>query len=193
MLRRILCAICAVILLCGCSAVRSPEEAAASVRDVYAGASAIELVTNITSNLNEETLEYQIKYSYKKQEENASAVMTVLAPESIAGITAAITGDDFTFSYDGTELETAMPDRKGLTPVDVTTYLLYDLMNCVPEQVWSEGELLGMRYESSSDEGTVVKEVYLQPDSGTLSEARIYYNGNQILQCTFQSCVLNGK
>lgn len=183
----------AILLLCGCSAVRSPEQTAAAVCDVYTAASDIEIVTAITSNLNEETVEYQIGYSYQKQEDTASAVMTVLAPESIAGITAEISGDDFTFSYEDTTLETAMPDQKGLTPVDVTTYLLYDLMHSVPKQVWQEGELLALRYESKTEEGNVVKEVYLHPNSCALAEARIYNNGNQILRCTFETCTLDGK
>lgn len=193
MFRRLLCGVSIALLLCGCSAVRSPEETAAAVRDVYAAASDIEIVTEITSNLNEETMDYTIGYSYEKQGDTASAVMTVLAPESIAGITAKISGDDFTFSYEDTELETAMPDRKGLTPVDATTYLLYDLMHSVPEQVWQEGELLALRYEGKTEEGNVVKEVYLHPDSCALAEARIYNNGNQILRCTFETCTLDGK
>ena len=183
----------AVFLLTGCSAVKNPEEIAASVRDVYAAASSIETVADITSDLNEETMTYQIGYDYEKMEGTATAVMTVLAPESIAGIQAEVPGEDVTFSYDGTELETAMPDRKGLTPADVTTYLLYDLMNTVPEQVWMEGELLALRFEEVTDECTAVKEVYLNAETGALSEARIYCDGKQIMRCTFASCTLNGK
>lgn len=193
MFRRCFCAVAAVFLLAGCSAVKNPEEIAASVRDVYAAASSIETVADITSDLNEETMTYQIGYDYEKKEDTASAVMTVLAPESIAGITAGVTGEDFTFSYDGTELETAMPDRKGLTPADVITYLLYDLMNTVPEQVWMEGELLALRFEEVTEECTAVKEVYLNAETGALSEARIYCDGKQIMRCTFASCTLNGK
>lgn len=193
MFRRCLCAAIALFLLTGCSAVKNPEDIAASVKDVYAAASAVETVVTITSDLNEETMTYQIGYNYEKQEDTSSAVMTVLAPESIAGITATITGEDFTFSYDGTELETAMPDRKGLTPADVMTYLLYDLMHTVPEQVWMEGDLLALRFEQTTEECTAVKEVYLNPDTGTLSEARIYSDGKQIMRCTFESCTLNGK
>lgn len=180
-------------MLTGCSAVKNPEEIAASVRDVYAGASSIETVVQITSDLNEERMTYQIGYDYEKKEDTAAAVMTVLAPESIAGITAEITGETFTFVYDGTELETAMPDRKGLTPADVTTYLLYDLMNTVPQQVWMEDELLALRFEQVTEECTAVKEVYLNPQTGALSRARIYCDGKQIMQCTFDSCTLNGK
>ena len=182
-----------VLLLCGCSAVRDPEETATAIRDTYAAASTIEVVTEITSNLNEETAAYTIGYSYQKQENSASAVMTVLAPESIAGITAEVSGEDFTFSYEDTALETAMPNRKGLTPADAVTYLLYDLMHSVPEQVWQEGELLALRYESKTEEGNVVKEVYLYSDSCALAEARIYNNGNQILRCIFETCTLDGK
>lgn len=190
MIRRCLCAVAAVVVLTGCSAVKDPERIAASVKDVYTAAESIDTTVYITSDLGEETITYQIGYAYQKEENGSSAVLTVLAPESIAGITAQITGEDFCFTYDDTELETAMPDRKGLTPVDVTTYILYDLMNTVPEQVWMEGELLALRFEEATEECTVIKEVYISPDTGELCEARIYCNGKQSLRCTFESCTL---
>ena len=185
-----MCLIVAVISLTGCSAVKNPEQMAASVKDVYTAAQNIETTVNITSHLGEQTMTYQIQYVYQKQEDTSSAVMTVLAPQSIAGITAEITGDDFCFSYADTQLETAMPDRKGYTPVDVTTYLLYDLMHTVPQQVWMEGETLALRFEQELDEGTGIKEVYLNPQTGALTGARIYYNGKQSLQCVFETCTL---
>ena len=190
MFRRCFCAVAAVFLLTGCSAVKNPEEIAASVRDVYAAASSIETVADITSDLNEETMTYQIGYDYEKKEGTATAVMTVLAPESIAGIQAEVTGEDVTFSYDGTELETAMPDRKGLTPADMTTYLLYALMHQTPQQVWMEEDLLALRYETKEEAGTVVRDVYVQPDSYALKAAHIYNNGEQILSCSVSSCML---
>lgn len=193
MFRRCLCAVVAVIVLSGCSAVKDPERIASSVRDTYAAASSIDLVADITSDLDEETMTYQIGYAYERQEENASAVMTILAPESIAGITATVTGEDFSFSYDDTELETAMPDRKGLTPADVMTYLLYDLMHAVPAQVWTEGDLIALRFEETTEEGAVVKEVYLNSDTGALSDARIYCDGKQIMRCIIDTCTMNGK
>ncbi len=193
MFRRCLCA-AAILLLCsGCSAVKDPESLAASVRDAYASASSIETVAEIVSDLDEETMTYQIGYLYQQEGESESAVMTVLAPESIAGITATVTGEDFCFTYDGTELETVMPDREGLTPADVTTYLLYDLMNTVPAQVWMEGDLIALRFEQTTEACTSVKEVYVDPETGALNEARIYCEGKQIMQCTFETCTLNGK
>lgn len=192
MFRRMLgTALLILLLLCGCSAVSHPEDKAAAVKEAYETASDIELVTDITSNLDEETMSYRIGYAYHKQDSgNATAQMTVLAPESIAGITADITGEDFRFTYEGTELETAMPDRKGLTPADVTTYLLYDLMHQVPQQVWMEEDLLALRYETREEAGTVVRDVYVQPDSYVLKAAHIYNNGEQILSCSFSSCTL---
>ena len=192
MFRRMLgTALLILLLLCGCSAVSHPEDKAAAVKEAYETAADIELVTDITSNLDEETMSYRIGYAYHKQDSgNATAQMTVLAPESIAGITADITGEDFRFTYEGTELETAMPDRKGLTPADVTTYLLYDLMHQVPQQVWMEEDLLVLRYETREEAGIVVRDVSIQPDSYALKAAYIYNNGEQILSCSFSSCTL---
>lgn len=191
MFRRILGTALFILLLCGCSTVSHPEDKAADVKEMYAAANDIQLETDIISNLDEETISYRIGYAYHKQDNgNATAQMTVLAPESIAGIEAQITGEDFLFTYEGTELETAMPDRKGLTPADVTTYLLYTLMHEVPQQVWTEENLLVLRYETKEEAGTVVRDVYLQLDSYALKGAHIYNNGQQILSCNVSSCTL---
>lgn len=191
MFRRILGTALFILLLCGCSTVSHPEDKAADVKEMYAAADDVQLETDIISNLDEETISYRIGYAYHKQDNgNATAQMTVLAPESIAGIEAQITGEDFLFTYEGTELETAMPDRKGLTPADVTTYLLYTLMHEVPQQVWTEENLLVLRYETKEEAGTVVRDVYLQLDSYALKGAHIYNNGQQILSCNVSSCTL---
>lgn len=191
MFRRILGTALFILLLCGCSTVSHPEDKATDVKEMYAAANDIQLETDIISNLDEETISYRIGYAYHKQDNgNATAQMTVLAPESIAGIEAQITGEDFLFTYEGTELETAMPDRKGLTPADVTTYLLYTLMHEVPQQVWTEENLLVLRYETKEEAGTVVRDVYLQLDSYALKGAHIYNNGQQILSCNVSSCTL---
>lgn len=191
MFRRILGTALFILLLCGCSTVSHPEDKAADVKEMYVAANDIQLETDIISNLDEETISYRIGYAYHKQDNgNATAQMTVLAPESIAGIEAQITGEDFLFTYEGTELETAMPDRKGLTPADVTTYLLYTLMHEVPQQVWTEENLLVLRYETKEEAGTVVRDVYLQLDSYALKGAHIYNNGQQILSCNVSSCTL---
>ena len=175
-------------LLCGCCAVSDPTQLAAAVQEAYRGAQTIELISNITSNLDEYAMEYQIQYTYHK--DTNTAELEIQKPESVAGIRVVIVGEDYVFCYDDAELETAMPDKKGLTPADVTTYLLHDLQTGVPKQVWQENGRIALRYEDTGEEGTAVKEVYLQPDSFALTEAHIYTNGKQIMDCTVQHCVL---
>lgn len=187
-MKRVWSGLLAAWLLCGCSAVSNPEQLAASARDAYAGAQTIELVSNITSYLDEYTMDYQIQYSYHADTQTGE--LEVQKPASVAGIQASVQGEDFVFSYEDAELETAMPDKKGLTPADVTTYVLHDLQTKEPKQVWQENGRIALRYEDTSEEGNVVKEVYLHPDSFALAEAHIYNNGKQIMDCTVQSCTL---
>ena len=170
--------------------MKNPEQIAASVKEQYTAAQQIQITADITADLGEQTMTYRIGYEYERDGQDERAVMTVLAPESIEGIRAEITGQDFRFQYDDTELETAMPDRKGLTPVDVTTYLLYDLMHAVPQEVWTEGKQLALRFEQHMEECAVVKEVWIHPQTGSLTQARIYCNGKQRLQCVFDTCTL---
>ena len=190
MLRTCIGMLCCACVLCGCSAINQPEQYAQAVQEKYTAAQSIQTTAQIISNLNEDTITYEINYDYTPER----AVMTVEAPESIAGIRAVITGtdvQDIQLEYEDTQLETAMPEKKGLTPADVVTYLLDDLMHHTPTQVWQEDSLLALRYEQTDEAGTSFKEVYLTTD-GMLQQARIYSEGKQILQCTFSSCTLNG-
>lgn len=187
-----ICILCTAILLSGCSAGKKPEQLAQGIQQMYADADSIHLCVQIDADRNEEIMQYVLSYDYTAGEDNPTAVMTIEQPESIAGITAQITGADFRFDYEDTQLETAMPDRKGLIPADVTTYLLNDLMYAEPAQIWTEDDLIALRYEQKDEAGTILKEVYLDMQTAQLRQARIYSEGKQILQCVFTECTFNG-
>lgn len=183
--RKRLCAVMtAVILLCGCSAVRSPEQLADSVREQYAGCEEIQAAAEIRADSGEEYTDYMVEISYETADPPHAAV-TVCKPESIAGITAEYEADSGTLTYEDTVLQTLLPERGGLTPVDAAPAVLYSLTAEQPASVWTEEDTLVLRYEEEREEGTVVRELSLGLTDGLPQTARIFCNGTQYITCHF--------
>lgn len=171
-------------LLCGCSAVRSPEQLASSVQEQYAGCSEIRATAEIRADSGEEYTDYTVEFVYETGDPPHAAI-TVCKPDSIAGITAEYAADSGTLTYADTVLQTLLPERGGLTPVDAAPAALYSLTSEQPSSVWTEEETLVLRYEEERDEGTVVRELSLDLSDGLLRTARIFCNGTQMIVCHF--------
>lgn len=181
----------ALCLLCGCSAVKDPESLAASVQEGYAASTRIQTEAVVQTDTSEEHMEYQLKVDYENAE-MPQATIELLAPESIAGITAAYSGEENTLSYDDTVLQTMLPERKGLTPVDAVPAVFNSVITQQPSSVWTEADdLLVLEYREDTEECTVVREVYLSQTDGSMREARIFCNGTQIISCSFQNFMID--
>lgn len=153
-----------------------------TIRNEYVNSPGVKAECQILSNLNERTLEYVISYAYNKE---SGGKIEIISPEEISGISADIEQDTYTLNYNGTSLETAMPDRKGLTPADVIPYLISDIQKAYPTQTWKENGKNAVRFEQTTDYGMVSKEAYFDEKTNTLSNAEIFLDGQKLLSCTF--------
>lgn len=174
----------AVILLCGCSAVRSPEQLADSVREQYAGCAQIRAAVEIRADSGEEYTDYTVEIAYENGDPPHASI-TVCCPESIAGVTAEYEADSGTLTYGDTVLQTLLPERGGLTPVDAAPAVMYSLIAEQPASVWAEEDTLVLRFEEEREEGTVVRELSLGLSDGLPQTARIFCNGTQMIVCHF--------
>ena len=77
----------AVILLCGCSAARSPEKLADCVREQYADCAEIRAAVEIRADSGAEYTDFTVEIAYENGDPPHASI-TVCRPESIAGVTA---------------------------------------------------------------------------------------------------------
>ena len=176
----------AAVLLAGCTAVKDPAARAEDVRTRYDEAETVTLDAAITAELGERTAEYGLHCSWNGTQSD----LTVTAPESINGITAHVSENGTVLEFDDTELETAMPERTGQTPLDAIPCVLEDLVHSEPEQIWEEENTLVLRYETRTEEGVVAKEITCDAQSLVLQRVQIYFNEERVLTCAVENCSL---
>ena len=179
----------ALCLLCGCSAVKDPQTLANSIQEGYASAAVIETDAVIQADSDGERTEYKLYVRYEVGDA-PHAEVTVLEPESIAGVTAVYDADSGALTYEDMALETLLPDHNGLTPADAVPALLYSLSTAQAQSVWTEEEFVIAQYQQDTEECTIVQEAALNPSDGQLHSARVLCNGAQRISCQFSGFVI---
>ena len=124
-MRRILsCVLIMTLLLSGCkaaSAGETPEEAALAVRDRYQSLAGWSATVDVTADVGGKVFDFTLDASWQREGET---VLTITAPELLAGITARIAKGETVLEYDGVGVSLGLLDGSGLTPVSVVTGLM---------------------------------------------------------------------
>ncbi len=93
-------------------------QTAESIQTQYANLSTARMAAKVTCHLGEENRTYELTCAVTKD----GASTTVTAPEELAGITATVTPDGLTVTYDGTSLSAG--DLYDVCPANCLPYLL---------------------------------------------------------------------
>lgn len=185
-MKKIILSLTLLLLLGGCA---DPEAGADTVREHFDGLPGFSAHVKIFSDFGGSALEYELDYAYNRE---GSDHLTLTAPESVAGIEATIDGEDsFLLRYGSVELDDGMPALYGVTPADCVYWLLRELRESEPLEVWTETvsgvPALALRYESiaEGEEITITRQVWLA--SGSLAPlcAEVYADGSRALLLTF--------
>lgn len=172
-------------LLAGCQRAQEDGSLAEQVGQRFDALQKAAFHVEILSDLGQSTLEYGLDYTYHKEDSDA---LTLTAPEIVAGVSASIAGDttpELTLQYEGTALDAPGIGLPGLTPADAVPYLLCDLRQAAPNEVWSERAqeeaLIVLRYVSDG----VEKQIWLTEKGYVPVCAELFYEGKRVLQCVF--------
>lgn len=143
----------------------------------------------IFSDFGDYALEYEVDYEYNKEDND---LLTVTAPESIAGVQVEISGeqaDAFTLRYAEAELPFGRDRLPGLTPADAIAGLLYDLRTGEPDEVSTETvddqTTVRLHYETVDAEPQIARTVWLDPDTMAPVHAELYCGGEKQMALSF--------
>ena len=117
-----LCVPMIALLLAGCGRleVSEAEQLALEIRGEYLELERCSASLEITADYGQRVYQFEMD----AQVQGEDAVLTLTAPETVAGLTARWAGEAGTLEYDGVAVETGSLDPEGLDPVSAFPVLL---------------------------------------------------------------------
>jgi len=112
------------LLLSGCqagTAEETPEEAALALREEYLALAGWSATVDVSVCYSETVYGFTLDARWQREGET---VLTVTAPELVAGITARVAEGETVLEYDGAGLSLGLLDGDGLTPVSAVTAIM---------------------------------------------------------------------
>lgn len=118
----LVCVLMTTLLLTGCgkAGVSEAEELALTIRGEYLAMDGCAARAAITADYGQRVYRYELAVAVSGEE----TVLTLSAPETVAGLSARLDGEESLLEFDGVSVETGPLDGNGLTPVSAVPALL---------------------------------------------------------------------
>lgn len=193
MRKRVCALMMTLLLLAGCggggsNGGNSAEELALNIRTEYLAMTACAATVDITADYGQRVFEYTLSVSWQKDGET---LLTVEAPEEIAGITARIENGSSYLEYDGASLETGLLSAEGLSPMEAVPAVLDYIFSgyiaeCDFETVGESQQLWFCCRDPECSPGAGTEAAFwFDADSHALARAEILSDGYTVIQCVF--------
>ena len=110
------------LLLAGCgrTEVGKGEELALAIRGEYLAMDRCATQASITADYGQRVYQYEMAVTVTESE----TTLSLTAPETVAGLTARLEGEEGLLEFDGVSVETGPMDENGLTPASAVPALL---------------------------------------------------------------------
>lgn len=154
------CVLMMTLLLSGChagGAGETPEQEAQALREGYQALAGWSAGVDVSVRYTETVYDFSMDVQWRRDGET---VLTVTAPELVAGVTARIAQGETVLEYDGAGLSLGLLDGSGLTPVSAVTAFMEQIeKGWMARCAWSgeNDELLQISFrdpELEADTGT---------------------------------------
>ena len=191
MRRMLSCVLMMTLLLCSCKAAgeTTPEEAALAVRDTYQDLAGWAADVDVTAEVGDKVFDFTLAASWQREGET---VLTITAPDLLAGITARIAKGETVLEYDGAGLSLDLLDGKGLTAVSVLPWLMEQIdKGYMAKCAWAgdNRELLQITFrdpEAGAGTGTEYQ-ITFDKESRALTGAEVSVDGATVLTVQFRN------
>ena len=118
----LICVLMTTLLLAGCGQGRGNEGEglALTIRGEYLAMDGCAARAAVTADYGQRVYRYEMAVAVSGEE----TLLTLAAPETVAGLTARMSGGENLLEFDGISVETGPLDENGLTPVSAVPALL---------------------------------------------------------------------
>lgn len=178
-----------VLLLSACGGKvggNEAEKTLVEVRGKYLEMTACSGHADLTADYGQRVYTYGIDFSWQREGET---LLTLTAPESVAGTTAHITAGETALEYDGVMLETGALNEAGLSPVDAIPALLTYAREgfaaeCVLEETEEAKKLHVTCRDPERPPGTGTEaDLWFDTETGNLLRGEISEGETTVIQC----------
>ena len=185
------CVLMMTLLLSGCKGggENTPETAALALREIYQNLTGWSSTVDITAEVGDKVFDFTLDARWQKEGET---VLTVTAPELLAGITARIADGETVLEYDGTGLTLGLLDGRGLTAVSVVPWVMEQIgSGYMARCAWAgeNQELLQITFrdpEAGTGKGTEYRLTF-DRETLALNEAEVSVDGASVLTAVFRN------
>ena len=196
-MRRCLCALMMLLVfpLTACGGKDGGNEAEkilTQVRGKYLEMSACSGHADLTADYGQRVYTYGMDFTWQQEGET---LLTLTAPEIVAGTTAHIAAGETALEYDGVMLETGPLNEAGLSPVDALPALLtYAREGFAAECAMEEEESPRLHVicrdpETEPGMGTQA-DLWFDPETGTLLRGEVSNEGQTVIQCALSDVAM---
>jgi len=180
------------LLLSGCqagTAEETPEEAALALREEYQALAGWSATVDVSVCYSEAVYDFTLDARWRREGET---VLTITAPELVAGITARIAEGETVLEYDGAGLSLGLLDGAGLTPVSAITAIMGQIeKGYMAKCAWAgeNGEYLQISFRDPEREANTGTQFLLTFDraSRALLSAEVSVAGETVLTASISN------
>ena len=184
----VICVLMMILPLAACGGTgggSQAEELALTIRGEYLAAGGCTATAEITADYGQRVYTYTMDVSLEGEE----TVLTLTAPETVAGIRARTAGEESWLEYDGAILETGPLTQDGLSPVSAVPALLDSaragfMDSCVLEQLDQTQTLRVTCRDPALEAGEGMQTtLWFDADTHALLRGEIAVDGRMVIAC----------
>ena len=173
---------------CGFSDGNEAEQMALDIRGSYLEMTSCASTMDVVADYGQRVYYYTMDMTW---EQDAEMVLTITAPENIAGLTVRGEDGESALIYDGVQVETGPLYQGGMSPVDAVPTFLYQaregfIAECSIEVV-DEVEILRICCRDPEGMAGTGEEttLWFDPTTGNLLRGELSMDGITVIQVTF--------
>ena len=191
------CVLMMTLLLAACAPAggETPETAALALRDTYRNLAGWTSNLDVTVEVGDKVFDFTLDASWQKDGET---VLTLTAPELLAGITARIKDGETVLEYDGAGLSLGLLDGRGLTAVSAVPWVMEQIAGgYMAKCAWvgENKELLQITFrdpEAAAGKGTEYR-VTFDRETFALNGAEVSVDGASVLTVRFRNFTMTPR
>lgn len=169
------------------------EEEARQVRTEFLAASSCAGTAEVTADYGQRVYDFTLDFSWEKDGET---VLTLTAPEDLAGLTARVAQGQSRLEFDGISLDTGELTGEGLTPLELVPTLMEwvrtgFMAQCVYENL-NEIPALRVQFRDADMQAGTGSEctVWFARTDHALLRTELFWNGEMVLSGDFSNFTL---